>query len=137
MSPSSDYSTEFDRSFTLRPRASRWLLIWWCGLHGVAASGGLLLPIPGVPRALVITAVMLHAIWRLPRRPPRWLAYSNGVWSLPGHDNAVLTCFRGTRSGSWWVVLVLIGRDRRSRFLLLRDQLDAREWYRLNALLRG
>lgn len=137
MSPSSDYSTEFDRVFTLRPRTSRWLLVWWCGLHAVAVSGGLLMPIPGVFRALVVAAVVLHAVWHRPSRPPRWIAYSNGVWSLPGHENAALTCARGTRAASWWVALLLVGRAKRTRLLLLRDQLDAREWYLLNAVLRS
>ena len=137
MSPSNDFSTEFGRIFTLRPRSSRLLLVWWSVLHGVAASGGLLLQIPRIFQVLVITSVVLHALWRLPGRPPPWIAYSNGFWSLPGHRGTPLACIQGTRAGSWWVALVLGAPGRRIRLLLLRDQLEAREWRQLKAALRG
>ncbi len=136
MRPSNDYSPEFGRIFTLRPRSSRLLCAWWWVLHCVAGSGGLLLPVVGAFRLLVVAAVVLHAVCCPPRRPPRWVGHANGVWSLPGHRGVPLIAARGTCAGSWWVALVLGPPGRRTRLLLLRDQLEAREWRLLKAALR-
>jgi hypothetical protein len=101
----------------------------------LAASVIALDPWPAIAGAL-LTAVALHGIVRFPRATERLIQARDGSWALPSRGLAGLRLARGTAWGDTWVDLVLAGSGRRVRVLLLRDQLGAEDWRRLQVAVR-
>ncbi|HEY5623687.1 MAG TPA: hypothetical protein VIV14_07985 [Gammaproteobacteria bacterium] len=109
---------------------------WWCLVHAVALAGvaGVFVDIGTV--AACGTAVLGHALWFRPPRPPKFIGYAEGHWFLPGAGGRLLVVAHGARLGPWWVRLVLAAPSHETTILLLRDQLAASEWRLLRRALQ-
>ncbi len=136
MPPSRDYSTGSGPTFTLRPRPSRLLLVWWWIVHGVGAAGIIELPLPWVLRCWLLAAVAGHGYRRFPRVSPAYLRYRNGIWAVPAVHGGRLRLAPGSRYSSWWIRLILEGRRGSIPVLVLYDQLEKHEWRALQAAIR-
>jgi hypothetical protein len=86
--------------------------------------------------AALLAAVAIHAVAAFPRTADLLVLASDGTWSLPRQGLFGLRLARGSNWGDWWVELVLAGPRKRLRALLLRDQLPAEDWRRLQAAVR-
>jgi hypothetical protein len=83
-------------------------------------------------------AVLGHARWFRPPRPPAFIGFADGHWLVPGGGYRLLEAARGSTLGPWWIRLVLSAPTGGVRILLIRDQLTASEWRLLRlALGRG
>jgi len=80
--------------------------------------------------------VLVHAALRRP--PPITVIrrHADGAWSLPALGFERLDLRPGTSVGPFWIKLRLGTADTAVSVLLLRDQLDAETWRRLQAELR-
>lgn len=83
-----------------------------------------------------VAAVLAHAALRRPPRATEVRRLPDGTWSLPALGLDRLDLRPGTAVGPFWVRLHLGTADRVVSVLLLRDQLDAETWRRLQAELR-
>jgi hypothetical protein len=138
---SSDLSSSaYEEPFILRPKRSRWLMLWWLALHLVVSLGVIALGLGALATCFAAAALGAHGVLRAPRRTAVLLRRRDGTWALPDAGLDRLRLGRGTRYGSLWMELVLVAdspnRKRKTAILLLRDQVDAESWRRLQAQLR-
>ena len=120
----------------IRPRRSRLLMLWWLGLHGLAAAGVGTASLGPAATLLILIGLVGHAIWRFPRLMPFLVHRSEGDWAVPGLCRAGLRLGADTRAGGWWIRLELTDGGCRLRWLLLRDQLDPEVWRALQREVR-
>lgn len=132
----SDSSNSFAAAFILKPKPSRWLCVWWLTLHVVLAAVVYELCRVWPPAVLGLPVIVAHAALRWPRLELELRIDERRCWSLPGHSRLMLA--QGTAYTTLWARLVLQGDNGRVvRLLLIKDQLAASDWRRLQALLRG
>lgn len=88
--------------------------------------------------AAALAAVCAHCVLRRPRSPQLVARHADGTWTVAGRALATgLALAPGTSWSTWYVALVLeSGRGRRVRSLILRDQLEAEDWRRLQLAVR-
>lgn len=113
---------------------SRWLGLWWAGLHGLIGLGVLLveLPLPGVAAGLV--AVAWHYRHRFPRGRRLLLVDGDRRFALPADSRFNLRLLSDSAAGRLWITLVFSDRPGQG-LLVLRDQLPAREWRLLRLMV--
>jgi hypothetical protein len=112
------------------------LLAWWLSLHALLAATVIVLDLPVAPALALLVLVAAHVFWRRPRGPGLIVRHADGTWAIPEQGRHGLRLVRGTAWTTWWVELVLAGDGRRTRALLLKDQLDADAWRRLQTTVR-
>lgn len=112
------------------------LAVWHIAVHAVAAASFLLCGLPRPISLLGAAAVVAHAALRRPPRAVPVRRLPDGSWALPtrGLDGLVLR--PGSAVGPFWVRLRLGAPGSAADVLLLKDQLDADAWRRLQADLR-
>ncbi len=107
---------------------SRLLAAWWLALHGLVGLS-LIMTNP-VAAVLGAPLVAWHAAARRPARPPL-LVVSGRRFALPAEGRFDLALTPRSRAGSLWLSLSFDDCPGRP-LLVLRDQLDAAGWRRLN-----
>jgi hypothetical protein len=133
-----DSSNSFEAAFILRPEPSRWLAAWWSLLHAVVAAAVLALYLSWPPALFALPAIVAHAVVCRPAAAPRLQVGPQRRWSLPERSLHGLMLAAGSTYTANWVDLVLQHESGRvARVLLVRDQLPAEDWRRLQALLRS
>jgi hypothetical protein len=86
--------------------------------------------------AALLAAIAIHGIAAFPGNVDVLVLASDGTWSLPRRQLFGLRLAGGSNWGAWWAELVLAGPQLRVRVLLLRDQLPAEDWRRLQVAMR-
>ncbi len=129
-------SPESGAALVLRPEPSRWLALWWCAVHALAAAAVLASAVPALPAAAALAALFAHAWLRRPGPPVRLERSREGGWALPAEGLRGFVLAPGSAVGPFWVHLRLEGPGGRRAVLLLRDQLDPETWRGLQAELR-
>lgn len=127
-------STRYAGAFTLEPRPSRILAVWRAALAGLLATAAATLGVPW-PARLVLAAVACGlTVGCARRRRFGVIRVGGGRWSVPsGGPGGEL--FQAQYS-SWWVELRSDAPGRPAGVVLLRDQLDAEDWRRLQLAVR-
>lgn len=105
-------------------------------MHAALAASVIALDWPPEIAGVLLAAVVLHGIARWPRAAERLVRSQDGTWALPARGCFGLRLAQGTAWGNAWVELVLAGPGRRVRVVLLRDQLAAEDWRRLQVAVR-
>lgn len=126
-----DCSEPSARAVLLRPEPSRCLLAWWIGLHAVVATA--LLMTNSAPALGALPLLAWHGLARRPRRRSpagSLLLIAGGRILRPAALRPDIAAGPGSRAGRFIVELEFAG-ERPARELILRDQLDARDWRRL------
>jgi hypothetical protein len=121
----------------LTPDPSRWLRIWWLGVHALGIAGLWLAGLPTVLKCLGTLVAAMHWAVLRPGDPPGLVLRADGTWDVPSRGLAALRLGLGTRYTRLWVKLELVGATGSIDILLLADQLDAEAWGRLQNRLRG
>ncbi len=112
------------------------LVLWWAALH-LLLWGSVLAATRSVVVGFVAFGVLaVHAAFRFPDTRVLLARSGDGRWSLPARGLFDLELGTGTRFAAFWVLLELVSPDRSLRFVLLRDQLCARDWRRLQVAVR-
>lgn len=130
-----DCSGPFERALLFKLRASRWLRIWWIGLHLVLILAVLMANPPPAVGAALMLGLAAHFRRLFPLRGALLIASPGGRFALPAAGRFDLTLAEATRLGGFWVELAFSDRPG-SRFLILRDQLAEPDWRRLGLILR-
>lgn len=119
--------------------SSRWLEAWWLALHVVLALTIAALDIGWTQAGLGWLGLALHAVLGRPRSKIGLLLECDGVWSAPVEQRYDMRLGSATAYSYDWVRLCLEprGTGRALWVLLLRDQLDAEGWRRLQQRLRA
>jgi hypothetical protein len=120
----------------LEPERSLTLILWWAALHVLLALALAALPGPVWVSGFLAAALLAHASFRFPRRPPVLALARDGTWSLPESGVSGLVLGAGSEIASAWVRLILVGPGTRRSVLLLKDQLSPQSWRALQAGLR-
>ena len=95
------------------------------------------LDLPAIVALALLAGVGIHGLARRPRTPRRLVLEPDGTWSIPEQGQWRLQLAPGTAWAAWYVELVLAGAARAPvRVLILRDQLDADAWRRLQVAVR-
>ena len=89
-----------------------------------------------VPGLLALAVLAGHAAVRFPDSQVVLTRSGDGRWSIPGRGLFDLALGSGTCYSTLWVILDLAGQDGSTRVLLLRDQLGAADWRRLQVAVR-
>ena len=130
-------SDAFARAYILEVNVSRRLLCWWAGVHGLLAATVCALDLEAAAALPLLIIVAGHGFVRRPRSPGLIVRHADDTWSIPARGRHGLRLARGTTWTTWWVELVLSGGGGRPiRALLLKDQLDAEGWRRLQLTVR-
>ena len=112
------------------------LVLWWAALH-LLLWGSVLAATRSVVAGFVGFGVLaVHAAFRFPDTRVLLARSADGRWSIPARGLFDLELGTGTRFAAFWVLLEFVSPDRSLRFVLLRDQLRARDWRRLQVAVR-
>lgn len=130
-----DSSAPFARPHLYRLGPSRCLRVWWLGLHLVLVLAALMASLP--PAAVIVLLPVLAWHYRrfYPARGGLLIVSGGGRFALPLAGRFDLELAASTRIGAFWADLAFSDRPR-SRFLILRDQLQEPDWRRLSLTLR-
>lgn len=112
------------------------LVLWWAALH-LLLWGSVVAATRSIVAGLAALAVLaVHAAVRFPETRVVFARSGDGRWSVPAQGLFDLELGAGTRFAAYWVQLELVSPDRSLRFVLLRDQLCAGDWRRLQVAVR-
>lgn len=104
--------------------------------HFLLAATVIALDLEAAAALSLLAIVGVHGILRRPRGPALIVRHADDTWSIPEWSRHGLRLARGTTWTTWWVELVLTGGGRPIRALVLKDQLDAEGWRRLQLTVR-
>lgn len=130
-----DSSGPFARARLYKLEPSRWLRAWWLGLHLVLILAALMANPPPAVGVSLLPVLAWHYRRFNPVRGALLIVSPGGRFALPVAGRFDLELAGSTRIGALWAELVF--RDRpKSRFLILKDQLEEPDWRRLSLILR-
>ncbi|WP_428101814.1 hypothetical protein [Candidatus Rariloculus sp.] len=132
----SDSSDAYGTVSNFDAKRSATLALWWVALHVLLWSTALALTRDIVPGLLALAVLAGHAAVRFPDSQVVLTRSGDGRWSIPGRGLFDLALGSGTCYSTLWVILDLAGQDGSTRVLLLRDQLGAADWRRLQVAVR-
>jgi hypothetical protein len=119
----------------LEARRSRAAAAAHLALHAILAAAALATALPAWGRVAALAALAAHATLRWPTAPPPLAMWPDGVVEVAG---CPYTLGPGTTYTAAWIRLSLVDAARRRReIVLVRDQVDAARWSRLQAWLRN
>src|SRR5262245_40989095 len=130
-------SSAFEPALRLEPSPSRFMWVWWVGLHALLGASAMLVAVPTVVRFAVLIAILGHGVFRRPRPPPTVvLVGADGRCVVPEWGANPSALGPQTLICSGWLRLDVRTGSRRRDILLFADQLPAPQWTRLRARLR-
>jgi hypothetical protein len=130
-----DCSSASERAYLLRLQPSRWLFGWWILLHLLLAFTALMANLTVAVSGMAFVALIVHFRLRYPVNGTLLIVSAGACFALPLEGRFNLTLSGTTRIGRFWIELVFSDCPK-SRFLVLKDQIQEPEWRRLCLILR-
>lgn len=112
------------------------LVLWWAALHLLLCASVFAATRSVVAGLVAFGVLTAHAAIRFPDTRVVLARSGDGRWSIPERGVSGLELGPGTCFAASWVLLQLVSPDRSLRLVLLRDQLGARDWRRLQVAVR-
>lgn|GEM_PF-1747943 len=117
---------------------SRLLACWHIAVHVLAVVSVYVSGLAWPLKAAAAAGLVAHFALRRPPAPIPVTRHADGTWSLPSVGPDRLALRPGTAVGPFWARLSLGGAEspKTVTVLLVKDQLGAEDWRRLQAELR-
>jgi hypothetical protein len=113
------------------------LALWWLGLHVLLVATALLIGWPLSLKAVALTAVVAHGLWRRPSSTRAVIEVgADGAFRIPASSGTLFLPDRRTLLAPYWVRIVARRERDAVDIVLIADQLAPKDWRRLKAILR-